>query len=61
MFDALGDQHLALSAETSTVFLLRGRRLAAFWNCASERAAAIEKVPGGREIAATQNTTCRAT
>src|SRR5664279_3923041 len=31
----------------------------AFWNWASERAAAIEKLPGGRAIAATQNTICR--
>ena len=28
----------------------------AFWNWASERAAAIERRPGGRAIAATQNT-----
>jgi hypothetical protein len=33
----------------------------AFWNWASERAAAIERSPGGRTIAATQNTICRAT
>src|SRR5271157_200829 len=33
----------------------------AFWNWASERAAAIEKRPGGRAIAATQDTICRAT
>jgi hypothetical protein len=34
----------------------------AFWNWASERAAAIERRPGGRAIAATQDdTTCRTT
>jgi hypothetical protein len=31
----------------------------AFWNSAREREAAIEKLPGGRAIAATQNTICR--
>src|SRR6267154_5775304 len=33
----------------------------AFWNWESERAAAIERRPGDRTIAATQDTICRAT